>query len=97
MMNSKQYKIHMMDDSMEPRIYKGDTLIVVDCDQVTEQGVYISTMDNDIVCKNITPSPTGLLFTDNKGESHFYSDKDIKQQSVHIIGRVIETRRILSD
>lgn len=82
-------------DSMEPRIYDGDVVIVRRQDDA-ESGEIVIAMINgdDAVCKRLTKYSGGisLISLNSKYDPLIFSNEDIIKKPVRIIGKVVELR-----
>lgn len=82
-------------DSMEPRIYDGDVVIVRRQDDA-ESGEIVIAMINgdDAVCKRLTKYSGGisLISLNSKYDPLIFSNEEIINKPVRIIGKVVELR-----
>lgn len=82
--------------SMEPRMMEGDVVIVRRQDDVDSGDVAIVLVNgNEATVKRIKKQPEGItLIATNTSvyEPHFYSNKEIAELPVRILGRVVELR-----
>lgn len=82
--------------SMEPRMMEGDVVIVRRQDDVDSGDVAIVLVNgNEATVKRIKKQPEGItLIATNTSvyEPHFYSNKEIADLPVRILGRVVELR-----
>ncbi len=86
-------KIH--GSSMEPRMKKGDIVIVRRQDYAdTGDTVIVMIGREEATCKKIKKTPEGvvLISTNSQFEPIFYSNKEIEELPVLIWGKVIELR-----
>ena len=93
--NGEHFALQIKGDSMEPRIHAGDVVIVrrqSDCEN-GETAVVLVNGDEATV-KRIKKSPEGIMLISNNPayEPMFYSNKEIEELPVCIIGRVVELR-----
>lgn len=82
-------------DSMEPKISDGDIVIVRKQDDAETGETVIATVNGtDATCKRLKKYRDGIeLIPTNPGyEPMFYSNEEIEQKPVRIIGRVVELR-----
>lgn len=83
-------------DSMEPDIHKGDTVIVRQQDDA-ESGEIVIAMINgcDATCKRLIKYAEGisLVSLNSSYDPMFFSNKDVIEKPVRIIGKVVESRR----
>lgn len=85
-------------DSMEPRMYEGDVVIVKQQDDAESGDIVIAMVNsNDATCKRLTKytGGIGLLSFNSRYEPMMFSDDEIQQHPVKIIGKVVELRRKL--
>jgi len=82
-------------DSMEPRMTTGD-VVIVRVQQTAETGdvAIIRISGEEATCKKIKKTPEGIMLIslNPEYEPMFYSNKDIEQLPVEIIGKVVELR-----
>lgn len=82
--------------SMEPRMMEGDVVIVRRQDDVESGDVAIVLVNgNEATVKRVKKQPEGItLIATNTSvyEPHFYSNKEIADLPVRILGRVVELR-----
>ncbi len=86
-------KIH--GDSMEPRICEGDVVIVRQQDDAESGDIVIATVNGaDATCKRLRKYRDGIeLISNNPAyKPMFYSNEEIEQKPVRIIGKVVELR-----
>lgn len=82
-------------DSMEPRMTTGDVVIVRSQDTAETGDIAIVLVDGEsATCKKIKKTPEGvmLISLNPAYEPMFYSNKQIEQLPVRILGKVIELR-----
>ena len=82
-------------DSMEPRIWDGDVVIVRLQETADTGDTAIVIVNGDTAtCKKIKKTPEGvmLISTNPRYEPLFYSNREIETLPVNIWGRVIEVR-----
>lgn len=82
-------------DSMEPKISDGDVVIVrKQEDAETGQTVIATVNGTDATCKRLKKYRDGieLIPTNPSYEPMFFSNDDIEQKPVRILGRVVELR-----
>lgn len=85
-------------DSMEPRMYEGDVVIVRQQEDAESGDIVIAMVSgNDATCKRLSKYSGGiaLLSLNSKYEPMMFSEKDIMEKPVRIIGKVVELRRKL--
>lgn len=83
-------------DSMEPRMYEGDIVIVRKQEDAESGEIVIAMVNgNDAVCKRLQKYTGGISLVSlnsTKYEPMIYSNEDIEDMPVKIIGKVIELR-----
>lgn len=82
-------------DSMEPRMYEGDVVIVRQQEDAETGDIVIALVNgNDATCKRLTKYSGGIALTslNPKYEPIMFSDDEIISKPVRIIGKVIELR-----
>lgn len=82
-------------DSMEPRIYEGDIVIVRQQDDAESGDVVIAMVNgNDATCKRLHKYRDGIeLISNNPSYAPmFFSNEEILSKPVKIIGKVVELR-----
>lgn len=81
--------------SMEPRIYNGDIVIVRRQSTVDNGDIAIILVNGDeATCKKIKKTPEGVMLIplNPDYDTMFYSNSDIEQLPVSILGKVVEVR-----
>lgn len=90
------YGLRVKGASMEPRISEGDVVIVKQQNDVESGELAIVLIDGDeATFKKVQKSPDGITliaFNPTIYSPHFYTNNDIKNLPVQIIGKVIEAR-----
>jgi len=82
-------------DSMEPRIYDGDVVIVRQQEDAENGDIVIALVNgDDATCKRLMKYAGGisLISLNSKYEPMMFTDQDIIDKPVKIIGRVVELR-----
>lgn len=82
-------------DSMEPRMYEGDVVIVRQQDDAESGDIVIAVVNgNDATCKRLMKYAGGisLLSLNSKYDPMMYSNQEIIEKPVRIIGKVVELR-----
>ena len=83
--------------SMEPRIEDGEIVIVKQQEDVECGDVAIVLVNGDeATCKQVKKSPEGITligFNPVVYPPHFYSNREIEELPVRVIGRVVESRK----
>lgn len=91
----KFFGLQIHGDSMEPRMCEGDVVIIRQQDDAESGDIVIATVNgSDATCKRLRKYRDGIeLVSFNAAYAPmFYSNKDIEQKPVKIIGKVIELR-----
>lgn len=86
-------KIH--GDSMEPRMCEGDVVIVRKQNDAENGEIVIATVNGaDATCKRLRKYRDGIELISNNPtyDPMFYSNEDIENKPVRIIGKVVELR-----
>lgn len=89
------FGLRIQGDSMEPKISEGDTVIVRKQNDAESGDIVIALVNgHDAVCKRLKKYTGGimLLSTNPKYEPMVFSEEDIVNTPVKIIGRVMELR-----
>ena len=89
------FGLRIKGDSMEPRIFHGDTVIVRQQDDVDNGDVAIVMINgSDATCKKVEKHDNGIMLVplNRKYEEKFYTNEDIEKLPVRIIGKVVELR-----
>ena len=82
-------------DSMEPRMTTGDVVIVKKQDDAESGDVVIATVNGtDATCKRLMKYENGiaLLSTNPNYDPMFFSNQEIEEKPIRIIGKVVELR-----
>lgn len=82
-------------DSMEPRIYDGDVVIVRQQDDAESGEIVIALVNgSDATCKRLIKYANGisLMSLNSKYEPMMFSNSEIEEKPVKIIGKVVELR-----
>ena len=94
--NSGEYfGIVIKGDSMEPRMTTGDVVIVKSQPTAETGDIAIVLVESEnATCKKIKKTPEGIMLIslNPSYEPMFYSNKEIEQLPVRIIGKVVELR-----
>lgn len=83
-------------DSMQPTICNGDTVIVKRQDDAESGDIVIALINGDnATCKRLVKYAEGinLISLNPAYEPMVFSNKDIKEKPVKILGKVVENRR----
>lgn len=90
------FALKIKGDSMEPRICNGDVVIVRKQNYAESGDLVIVLVNGDsATCKKLAKYPSGIrLIPFNQAyEPLFYSNEEIENKPVRIIGRVVENRQ----
>lgn len=91
------FALRVKGHSMEPQITDGEVVIVKRQEGVDSGNIAIILVNgNEATCKQVQKSPQGITligFNALVYSPHFYSNKDIEELPVRIIGRVVESRK----
>ncbi len=82
-------------DSMEPRMYEGDVVIVRQQDDAESGDIVIAIINgNDATCKRLTKYAGGITLSslNAKYQPMTFSNEEIINKPVRIIGKVVELR-----
>lgn len=82
-------------DSMEPRIYDGDVVIVRQQEDAESGDIVIAMVNgDDAVCKRLVKyaSSIALVSLNSKYEPMMFTNDEIEAKPVRIIGKVVELR-----
>ncbi len=89
------FALQINGDSMEPRFTRGDVVIVkAQEDAESEDIVIVQINGNDATCKKLKKFDDSIMLisTNPKYEPMVFSNQQIKEKPVAIIGRVVELR-----
>ena len=92
---SEYFALQIKGNSMEPKISNGDVVIVrkqEDCD--SGQIAIVCVNGNEATCKKIIKQESGIMLVplNSSYETVFYSNNDIIDIPITILGRVVELR-----
>lgn len=82
-------------DSMEPRIYDGDVVIVRQQEDAESGEIVIALVNgSDATCKRLIKYANGisLMSLNSKYEPMMFTNEEIEEKPVKIIGKVVELR-----
>ena len=82
-------------DSMEPRMMNGDVVIVrLQPDAYDGETAIVMVNGDEATCKKIKKTPEGIMLisTNPAYEPMFYSNKQIEELPIRILGKVVELR-----
>lgn len=93
------FALRIKGHSMEPQILDND-VVICKCQSDVESGdiAIILVNGDEATCKQIKKSPEGVTligFNPVVYPPHFYSNKEIAELPVNVIGKVVELRRSL--
>ena len=89
------FALQLKGDSMEPKMEEGDIVICRQQSDVNHGDIAVVMVNGDeVTCKKVSKSPDGITLISNNPKylPMHYTNKDIEQLPVRIIGRVIELR-----
>ena len=89
------FALQIHGDSMEPRMKAGDVVIVRKQEDAESDDTVIATVNGtDATCKRLKKYADGiaLIATNPAYEPMYFSNKEIEEKPVKILGRVIELR-----
>ena len=90
------FALKIKGDSMEPRMERGDVVIVKQqSDASSGDTVIVLVNGDDATCKKLQKTDNGIMLvsTNPKYPPMFYSDEDIRTKPVVILGKVVELRQ----
>lgn len=91
------FALQVKGDSMEPTLRNGDIVIVKKQSTVDSGDIAIVLVNgNDATVKEIKESPAGITLIGHNAAIYtpqFYSNKEIQNLPIQIIGKVVEMRR----
>lgn len=90
------FALKVKGDSMSPRIQKGDVLIVQQTPDAESGEVVIAKINGqDACCKKLIKHPEGIVLQsfNPSYEPMYFSNQDIQDKPVQIIGKVVENRQ----
>lgn len=94
--NGEYFALRIKGESMSPKLQPGDIVIVKKQNDVdTGDTAIVLVNGNDATVKQIKKTETGIMLVGLNLEvyqPHFYSNKEIEELPVKIIGKVIESR-----
>lgn len=89
------FALQIHGDSMEPRMKEGDVVIVRRQDDAESDEIVIATVNGtDATCKRLKKYAEGiaLIATNPAYEPMYFSNREIEEKPVKILGRVVELR-----
>lgn len=90
------FALKVKGDSMSPRIQKGDVLIIQQTPDAESGEVVIAKINGqDACCKKLIKHPEGIVLQsfNPSYEPMYFSNEEILQKPVQIIGKVVENRQ----
>lgn len=93
--NGEYFGLQIHGDSMEPRMYEGDVVIVRQQDDAESGDIVIAMVNgNDATCKRLTKYASGiaLISLNTKYDPMMFTNEEILEKPVKIIGKVVELR-----
>lgn len=94
--NGEYFALRIKGESMSPKLQPGDIVIVKKQNDVdTGDTAIVLVNGNDATVKQIKKTETGIMLVGLNVEvyqPHFYSNKEIEELPVKIIGKVVESR-----
>nr|DAJ00692.1 MAG TPA: Repressor protein CI [Caudoviricetes sp.] len=91
----EHFALKIKGQSMEPRIFEDDVVIVKKQDDCDSGDIAVALVNgNEATVKRIKKRPEGLMLIPNNPayEPMFYSNEEIENLPVRIIGKVVELR-----
>lgn len=89
------FGLQIYGDSMEPRMYEGDVVIVRKQDDAESGDIVIAMVNgNDATCKRLTKYANGITLSslNAKYNPMTYLNEELLQKPVKILGKVVELR-----
>lgn len=93
--NGKHIALRINGDSMEPRMRKGDVVIVrLQPDVEDGETAIVRVNGDEATCKKIKKTPQGLtlISTNPIYDPMFFTPREVEEKPVVIIGKVVELR-----
>lgn len=93
--NGEYFGLQIHGDSMEPRMYEGDVVIVRQQDDAESGDIVIAMINgNDATCKRLSKYASGIALTplNTKYEPMIFTNQEILEKPIKIIGKVVELR-----
>lgn len=94
--NGEFFGLQIKGDSMEPRICEGDVVIIKKQDDAESGDLVIAMINgNEATCKRLMKYKNGIRLIPNNPtyEPLYFSNKEIEEKPVKIIGKVVENRQ----
>lgn len=95
------FSLEIDGDSMYPTLSKGDIVLVRVVDEVTPNDYAVISFDDDYgVIKFLEQNEKGIILISENPDKKLYPDqlydlKEIMKRKIHVVGKVMETRRPL--
>jgi repressor LexA len=89
------FGLRISGDSMEPRMFSGDVVIVRQQEDVESGQVAIVSVNGDeATCKKVEKHSNGIMLVpfNSKYEEKFFTNEEIEKLPVRVLGRVVEVR-----
>lgn len=89
------FALRVRGDSMEPRMVEGDVVIVRKQDDAGSGDIVVALVNGDeATIKRLKKRPEGILLIANNPayEPMFFSNREIRELPVRVIGKVVELR-----
>ncbi|NLC96173.1 MAG: helix-turn-helix domain-containing protein [Erysipelotrichaceae bacterium] len=96
--NKDYFALKIKGDSMSPRILENDVVIVQKMPNCNDNDVCIVMVNgNEATCKQVKISDTGitLLSFNPSYAPMYYSNKEIEELPIYILGKVVELRGVI--
>ena len=92
--NKVLFGLKIKGDSMEPRIFDGDIVIVKQQNNIKSSETAVVMVGAETLCRRVVKHNNGILLVPNnpKYEPMFFAGAEIEQLPVKIVGKVIELR-----
>ena len=94
--NGEHFALKIKGDSMIPDIKNGDIVIVrVQPDVESGETAIVKVNGDDATCKRVVKHKTGISIVANNPnyEPIFFTNKEIEELPVTVVGKVVELRR----
>ncbi len=89
------FALQVRGDSMEPKFSQGDVVIVRKQDNADSGDIVVALVNGDeATIKRLKKRPEGILLIANNPtyEPMFFSNREIRELPVRVIGKVVELR-----
>lgn len=94
--NGDYFALKIKGDSMEPRLFENDVVIVREQPDAETGDIVIAMInDEDSTCKRLKKLPDGIMLIamNPEYEPLFFSNREVRELPVRILGKVVELRR----